>query len=135
MSSLKKYLEVYFMSPISNKEKCDACGGTLCWKCENAVPSSDGTRGCPWSTQLKPVDGWDAVESSHDHKIYGLADKGTNELIINKSTGDPVRFASRSKAIKSIHIYGDSNNLRPVVIDVERKVSYYVRSCPMFKRG
>ena len=34
---------------------------TLCWRCGNAVPSADGTRGCPWSTVGRPVEGWSAI--------------------------------------------------------------------------
>mgnify|MGYP005756871875 CR=1 FL=1 len=33
---------------------------TLCWSCANAVPSADGERGCPWSLEGKPVEGWSA---------------------------------------------------------------------------
>lgn len=33
---------------------------TLCWDCQNAVPSRDGKRGCSWSRKLIPVDGWQA---------------------------------------------------------------------------
>ena len=31
---------------------------TICWQCANAVPSSDGSRGCPWSRSFQPVPGW-----------------------------------------------------------------------------
>ena len=33
---------------------------TICWQCANAVPSSDGSRGCPWSRSFHPVPGWSA---------------------------------------------------------------------------
>lgn len=33
---------------------------TLCWCCENAVPSAE--RGCSWSRELTPVDGWRATK-------------------------------------------------------------------------
>lgn len=33
---------------------------TLCWSCQHAVPNYDGTRGCSWSREGKPVEGWDA---------------------------------------------------------------------------
>ena len=33
---------------------------SLCWICANAVPNADGTRGCSWSQELKPVEGWEA---------------------------------------------------------------------------
>lgn len=36
---------------------------SLCWKCANAVPNFEGTRGCSWSTDYKPVEGWQAEES------------------------------------------------------------------------
>ena len=31
---------------------------TLCWGCGNAVPDAEGERGCPWSREGKPVEGW-----------------------------------------------------------------------------
>lgn len=31
---------------------------TLCWCCENAVPSMN--TGCSWSRKLEPVEGWRA---------------------------------------------------------------------------
>ena len=33
-------------------------GTTLCWYCQNSVPSL--TTGCSWSEDLKPVEGWRA---------------------------------------------------------------------------
>lgn len=33
---------------------------TICWACANAVPDEEGTRGCPWSREGKPVEGWTA---------------------------------------------------------------------------
>ena len=33
---------------------------TICWDCENAVPSADGGKGCPWSVNGQPVEGWKA---------------------------------------------------------------------------
>lgn len=36
---------------------------TICWKCQNAVPDKHG-RGCNWSRNLEPVDGWKAMETS-----------------------------------------------------------------------
>ena len=49
----------------------------LCWDCTHAVPSADGTRGCPWSIRAKPVPGWTAervkFNAGHDYtyKIIG----------------------------------------------------------------
>lgn len=37
---------------------------SICWYCENAVPSKDGTRGCSWSSKLIPVEGWTTYEYS-----------------------------------------------------------------------
>lgn len=34
---------------------------TLCWTCENAVPSRDGSRGCSWSRGLQPVPRWTSL--------------------------------------------------------------------------
>lgn len=36
---------------------------TICWKCQNAVPDKHG-RGCSWSRNLEPVEGWKALETS-----------------------------------------------------------------------
>ena len=33
---------------------------TICWNCANAVPNEDGTRGCNWSRNKMPVNGWEA---------------------------------------------------------------------------
>lgn len=33
---------------------------TICWQCENAVPDRDGTKGCSWSRDFIPVEGWTA---------------------------------------------------------------------------
>ena len=34
---------------------------TICWACANAVPDADGERGCSWSREGKPVEGWAAA--------------------------------------------------------------------------
>ena len=31
---------------------------TICWACANAVPDAEGERGCSWSREGKPVEGW-----------------------------------------------------------------------------
>lgn len=36
---------------------------TLCWTCLNAVPNYEGTIGCSWSEELKPVEGWKAKKT------------------------------------------------------------------------
>lgn len=41
-----------------------AASGTLCWRCENAVPDPVRGKGCPWSKRGTPVDGWDAIRTS-----------------------------------------------------------------------
>lgn len=35
---------------------------TICWKCWNAVPDKNG-RGCAWSRNLEPVEGWTAEKT------------------------------------------------------------------------
>lgn len=50
--------------------------GTLCWSCENSVPRiEDGiyTRGCNWSINKKPVEGWEAEPRTLRHNGVGLA--------------------------------------------------------------
>lgn len=39
---------------------------SLCWKCYNSVPNIDGSRGCSWSINHKPVEGWEAVPVTTD---------------------------------------------------------------------
>ena len=49
--------------------------GTLCWSCENSVPRiEDGvyTRGCNWSVNKKPVEGWEAEPRTLRHNGAGL---------------------------------------------------------------
>lgn len=46
----------------AKKSKKTNCGGTLCWRCQHAVPNGEGTNGCEWSLYLKPVPGWDAIK-------------------------------------------------------------------------
>ena len=36
-------------------------GLTLCWFCRHAVPSDEKGTGCPWSRDMQPVEGWNAV--------------------------------------------------------------------------
>ena len=33
---------------------------TLCWYCKNAIPDDKGDKGCSWSRNRLPVDGWEA---------------------------------------------------------------------------
>lgn len=46
---------------------------TLCWSCQNSVPGQSG-RGCAWSVQAKPIQGWQAERTYHPdakkHKGY-----------------------------------------------------------------
>lgn len=54
------------MKMVPEKERDEpknAETGTLCWRCENAVPDPERGTGCPWSISGKPVDGWDAVRT------------------------------------------------------------------------
>lgn len=44
---------------------------TLCWTCLNAVPNLDGSIGCSWSKELKPVDGWKAKKTKSRYGKYG----------------------------------------------------------------
>jgi len=45
-----------------NKQAHSDKAQSLCWSCQNAVPSADGKRGCEWSIKKQPVEGWTAVE-------------------------------------------------------------------------
>lgn len=33
---------------------------TICWECANAVPDRNIGRGCSWSMDFEPVEGWTA---------------------------------------------------------------------------
>lgn len=52
---------------------------TICWECWNAVPDKD-SRGCNWSRNLEPVEGWKAEPTSslsqgtHHGKHYEVVD-------------------------------------------------------------
>lgn len=46
-----------------------------CVSCQNAVPNRDGSRGCSWSREFKPVEGWEATPFhrktvSYDYTTY-----------------------------------------------------------------
>ena len=43
---------------------------TLCWDCANAVPDLEGKRGCNWSRNRQPVEGWDAIPQLHSTRTY-----------------------------------------------------------------
>lgn len=45
------------------------CDGTLCWHCQNSVPSADGSKGCEWSLYLQPVPGWDAIPRTIRNRV------------------------------------------------------------------
>jgi hypothetical protein len=34
---------------------------SLCWTCANSVPNHEEGRGCSWSINFQPVDGWTAT--------------------------------------------------------------------------
>jgi hypothetical protein len=38
---------------------------TLCWKCKRATDSS-----CSWSKEFKPVEGWEAVQTTIKGQSY-----------------------------------------------------------------
>lgn len=40
---------------------------SLCWCCQNAVPSKEKGTGCPWSERFAPVDGWCAFRHEIDN--------------------------------------------------------------------
>ena len=109
---------------------------TLCWKCANAVPNADCTRGCPWSIDLKPVDGWNATKSCSKKNIYGLKDKYSNTWIKSPTTKKDAEFTCYSNAVKAIARYKlDPKRIKPEIMRVDEIMSYHVIDCPMFVRG
>lgn len=57
---------------------------TLCWYCANAVPSRDGERGCPWSVEGNPVEGWSATGKTIKCKRSGCKDKMMQTFFVRK---------------------------------------------------
>jgi hypothetical protein len=51
---------------------------TICWDCKNAV------KGCSWSKDFKPVDGWEAIPTKILQKDnrFGRYDKTLNSYIV-----------------------------------------------------
>lgn len=121
-----------------NKHKSkSAASPSLCWKCIHAVPSRDGSRGCSWMINLKPVEGWDAVESAKTYKVYGIYDKTVGHFVINKRTGAPLQYSSRQiaqRAIVKMSLHTD-DELYPRILKTDRKISYRVITCPQFVNG
>lgn len=60
------------MMKHSNQDKALS----LCWYCANAVPSADGSRGCSWSVEGNPVEGWKAKKQ----KIKARSGRGTRVI-------------------------------------------------------
>ena len=52
---------------------------TICWACANAVPDEEGTRGCSWSREGKPVEGW--VAERRDILIQATSPGGEKKRI------------------------------------------------------
>lgn len=49
------------MKYVPKKTCSNNVSGSLCWYCENAVPNPRTHKGCSWSRDFKPVDGWEAI--------------------------------------------------------------------------
>lgn len=52
---------------------------TICWACANAVPDEESTRGCPWSREGKPVEGW--VAERRDILVQATSPGGEKKRI------------------------------------------------------
>lgn len=52
---------------------------TLCWGCGNAVPDAEGERGCSWSREGKPVEGW--VAERRDILVQATSPGGEKKRI------------------------------------------------------
>lgn len=55
---------------MSNKKKTPKM--QLCWTCRHAIPDAAGTRGCSWSRDGEPVEGWTATYRIYDKRFTGL---------------------------------------------------------------
>lgn len=51
---------------------------TLCWYCANSVPNPNTGKGCSWSKEFKPVEGWNAEETL----VISRPDNGEGECAI-----------------------------------------------------
>ena len=45
------------------KEQWHRKDSSICWDCRNSVPDKAGPKGCPWSRNFEPVEGWKATET------------------------------------------------------------------------
>lgn len=52
---------------------------TICWACANAVPDEEGTRGCSWSREGRPVEGW--VAERRDILVQATSPGGEKKRI------------------------------------------------------
>ena len=62
---------------------------SICWECENAVPNKEGTKGCSWSEEFIPVEGWEAKPAV------------IRSMWISKITNQPVPRRVRSYCVTS----------------------------------
>lgn len=61
--------ERHYNGEPPTKSERKHCDGTLCWHCQNSVPSADGSKGCEWSLYLQPVPGWDAIPRTIRNRV------------------------------------------------------------------
>ena len=75
---------------------------TLCWTCQNAVPIPEG-KGCNWSRNLKPVEGWEAkktIKRPSEGRMESYCVRSCPEYIPDPVKWKPVRGpATKSPAI------------------------------------
>lgn len=116
---------------------------TLCWRCRHAVPRIENgryVRGCSWSIQLKPVDGWTATPvKKHENTCQEMRtwrvlacpnfapDRDEDRLFPSGHTSDDayVRIAERvlKMALRSYEAALASGNMGRI-----RSIESYLRS-------
>jgi hypothetical protein len=129
---------MYYKKRKESERDFDCTNASLCWKCINAVPNRDGTIGCSWTINLKPVKGWEAEESFREYKVYGVYNKTTKQYILNQRTGNPLQFASRQgaeRAIPNMTLHSPDDRLCVRILKTDKRISYKVKTCPEFMKG
>lgn len=90
---------------------------TLCWTCLNAVPDLEGTRGCSWSEELRPVDGWTVKKTKARYGATGYLVLGCPEYKF-----DEISCRMRgTKKCKNVHMDCDNCPFKKESVD-ERRV-------------
>lgn len=118
--------------PKVGKGKGGAVRDTICWGCENAVPDLEGTRGCPWSREQKPVEGWMAEQDGgytvKECPLYkGAGKPEKTEGFRSVKMSDWHRFGAATRRLRRA-LYGEKEK--------DMKITMVCAACwPRFQGG